>query len=93
MNTDSISKQATLHKDPVGISTAVCTHIPRDPFHHVGQVTTCKLCGVMLMYGNHLAGTRKRMSKKERRKNKELLKMQTLAQGIKDLQKGTTDGQ
>ena len=80
----------SIHKDPVGISTAVCTHIPRDPFSHVGQVTTCKLCGVVLLYGNNPPGTRKCMSKKERRKNKELYKMQVLAQSIKDLQKGVT---
>lgn len=67
MNNDSISKQATIHKDPVGISTAVCTHIPLDPFTHVGQESKCKLCGVILLYGNNPAGTRKRMSKKERR--------------------------
>lgn len=91
MNCDSISKQDTIHKDPVGISTAVCTHIPLAPFSHVGQVTTCKLCGCVLLYGNNPAGTKHRMSKKERRKNKELLKMQTLAQSIKDLQKGSTD--
>lgn len=90
MNNDLISKQATIHKDPVGISTAVCTHIPLAPFSHVGQVTTCKLCGVVLLYGNNPFGTRKRMSKKERRKNKELYKLQQLAQAVKDLQKGAT---
>lgn len=79
--------------DPVGISTAVCTHIPLTPFSHVGQVTTCKLCGKPLIYGNNPFGTRQRMSKKERRKNKELYKLQTLAQSIKDLQKEPTDEQ
>ena len=90
MNNDLISKQATIHKDTVGISTAACTHIPREPFSHVGQMSRCKLCGVVLLYGNNPAGTRKRMSKKERRKNKELYKLQQLAQAVKDLQKGAT---
>lgn len=79
--------------DPVGIMTAVCTHIPREPFTHVGQETRCKLCDKPLIYGNNPPGSRIRMSKKERRKNKELYKIQTLAQGIKDLQKESTNGQ
>lgn len=54
-------------EDPVGISTAVCTHMPAEPFHHVGQTTRCKLCGVALVYNNNPPGTKKRMSKKVRR--------------------------
>lgn len=56
--------------DPVGISTAICTHIPAEPFRYVGQHCKCKLCGVVLCYNNNPAGTKHRMSKKERRKEK-----------------------
>lgn len=55
------------HDELVGISTAICTHIPDRPFSHVGQVINCKLCGKLLVYGNNPAGTRQRMSKKVRR--------------------------
>ena len=85
--------ESLISKDPVSISTAICTHMPTDEYKYVGQVTTCKLCGKPLVYNNHPPGTKHRMSKKERRKNKALYKMQTLAQNIKDLQKGTQDGQ
>lgn len=53
--------------DPVGIMTAVCTHIPHEPFKHVGQVTFCNLCGKPLAYSNNPPGSRTRMSKKQRR--------------------------
>lgn len=59
-----------MNDEQVSLGTAVCTHIPSDPFHHVGQVTPCKLCGQHLCYSNPPAGTHPRMSKKERRKIK-----------------------
>ena len=49
---------------------AVCTHIPNAPFHYVGQVVLCKLCGANLVYSNSPPGSKHRMSKKERRKLK-----------------------
>lgn len=58
------------NSDPIGISTAICTHIPDEPFHHVGQVIKCKLCGCNLVYNNPRPNSRVRMSKKERRKVK-----------------------
>lgn len=52
------------------LEKAVCTHVPSEPFHHVGQVVSCKLCGVDLIYSNSPPGSKHRMSKKERRKLK-----------------------
>jgi len=52
------------------LGKAVCTHVPNEPFHHVGQVVLCKLCGANLVYGNSPPGSKQRMSKKERRKIK-----------------------
>lgn len=52
------------------LGKAVCTHVPDEPFHHVGQVVLCKLCGAHLVYSNPPPGSKHRMSKKERRKLK-----------------------
>ena len=52
------------------LGKAVCTHVPSEPFHHVGQTVTCKLCGTNLVYSNPPPGSKHRMSKKERRKLK-----------------------
>ena len=57
------------------LGKAVCTHVPSEPFHHVGQVVPCKLCGVHLVYSNPPSGSKHRMSKKERRKIKALQHM------------------
>ena len=48
---------------------AVCHHVPIDdgkPWY-VGKTTVCKLCGAKIVYNNKPAGSRVRMSKKERR--------------------------
>lgn len=52
------------------LGKAVCTHVPNEPFHHVGQVVECKLCHAKLVYANRAPGSKVRMSKKERRKIK-----------------------
>ena len=52
------------------LGKAVCTHVPDEPFHHVGQVVKCKRCGINLVYSNHPPKSKVRMSKKERRKIK-----------------------
>ena len=67
MNNDTEEKVIKTTDIPVGISTAVCTHIPEHPFHHIGQMTKCKLCGQVLLYSNNPPGSKKRVSKKERR--------------------------
>jgi len=76
MNNESpVSKDSEIiSKEPIGISTAVCTHIPSEPFHHVGQVTKCKLCACNLVYNNPPPGSKHRISKKERRKIKAIRK-------------------
>lgn len=44
-----------------------CKHVPVAKTGYVGMETKCALCGVGLIYGNHPAGSKVRMSKKERR--------------------------
>lgn len=65
---NELQKSIDKTDDAVSMGTAICTHIPTDPFHHVGQITTCKLCSKRLCYNNHPPGFKHRMSKKERRK-------------------------
>ena len=62
-----------MNENPVSIGTAKCTHIPDEPFHHVGQVIKCKLCNIDLIYSNNPPGSKHRMSKKERRKMKAMV--------------------
>ena len=44
-----------------------CQHTPEAGVGFVGKVVNCALCGASLVYNNRPAGSKVRMSKKERR--------------------------
>lgn len=45
----------------------ICKHSPMDTKGYAGKVTTCKFCGIALMFINPIKG-KQHMSKKQRRK-------------------------
>jgi len=62
-----------MQESTLNIAKEKCTeHSPVKSAGRVGETTTCRFCGVPLMFSNHGFHTRNRMSKKERRKLKEL---------------------
>lgn len=68
----SIRSEA-MQESILNIDKEKCTeHSPVKATGRVGETTTCRFCGVPLMFSNHGFSTRNRMSKKERRKLKAL---------------------
>lgn len=62
-----------MQESTLNIDKKKCTeHSPVKATGRVGEVTTCRLCGVPLMFSNNGFHTRNRLKKKERRKLKEL---------------------
>ena len=62
-----------MQESTLNIDKEKCTeHSPVKATGRVGETTTCRFCGVPLMFSNNGFHTRNRMSKKERRKLKEL---------------------
>jgi len=58
-----------MQETTLNIAKEKCTeHSPVKAAGRVGETTTCRLCGVPLMFSNNGFHTRNRMSKKERRK-------------------------